>query len=492
LIGGPEWPDHAPAAWGLLIDGAWAPAREGGTAQATSPSSGGGLAEVAVAGPADVDAAVTAGRRAAAEWAASGAFARAAVLRRMADAVVAHAEVLTRALSADQGKPLAEARDETAELEVYLRMAAEDAIRLEGRLPPSIDPDRRILLQRVPLGVVAVIVPWNWPYTMAAELFAPALAAGNSVVWLAAPTTSACSALLASVLTAPEVGLPPGVLGFVNGPGAVAGDALAGHPGVDAVTFIGSVATGRSVSSRAAGKTQILELGGNGPLIVLDDADLDAAVAAILEAAYLCAGQSCTAGERILVHRAVRGELVERLEAAVRSQVHLGDPFDPATTMGPLNNEGVAAKTDEHVAQAISAGARVVAGGTRAAGFPTSLYWSPTVLDGVTPDMLIAREETFGPVAPVVEVADDAEALALTNASPYGLLTAVFTADLRRGLRFAEAVRSGWVNVNASTNYWESHLPFGGRAGSLSGRGRVGGATVLEQLSELKTIVYPA
>ena len=202
----------------------------------------------------------------------------------------------------------------------------------------------------MPLGVVAVIVPWNWPYTMAAELFAPALAAGNSVVWLAAPTTSACSALLASVLTAPEVGLPPGVLGFLNGPGAVAGDALAGHPGVDAVTFIGSVATGRSVASRAAGKAQILELGGNGPLIVLDDADLDAAVAAILEAAYLCAGQSCTAGERILVHRAVRGELVERLEAAVRSQVHLGDPFDPATTMGPLNNEGVAAKTDEHVA----------------------------------------------------------------------------------------------------------------------------------------------
>ena len=133
--------------------------------------------------------------------------------------------------------------------------------------------------------------------------------------------------------------------------------------------------------------------------------------------------------------------------------------------MGPLNNEGVAAKTDEHVGQAVSAGARVVAGGARAAGFPTSLYWSPTVLDGVTPDMLIAREETFGPVAPVVEVADDAEALALTNASPYGLLTAVFTADLRRGLRFAEAVRSGWVNVNASTNYWESHLPFGGRAG---------------------------
>jgi succinate-semialdehyde dehydrogenase/glutarate-semialdehyde dehydrogenase len=282
------------------------------------------------------------------------------------------------------------------------------------------------------------------------------------------------------------------VLGFLTGQGAGAGDALAGHPGVDAVGFIGSVATGRSVAARAAGKAQILELGGNGPLVVLDDADLDAAVGATLEAAYLCAGQSCTAGERILVQRGVRREFVERLEAAVADRVRLGDPLDPATTMGPLNNEGVAAKTDEHVHQAVGAGARVVAGGARAPGFPTRLYWQPTVLDDVSPDMLIAREETFGPVAPVVEVADDADALALANASPYGLLTAVFTEDLGRGLRFAEAVRSGWVNINGSTNYWESHLPFGGRSGSASGRGRVGGASVLEQLSELKTIVYRA
>ena len=487
MTSGTELPTH-----GLLIDGAWVPAGDGGATRATSPSSGAAIASLAMAGPADVDAAVTAARAAAPAWAAAGPFERAAVLRRMADAVVGAAESLTYALSADQGKPLAEARDEVGELELYLRMAAEDAIRLEGRLPPSVRSDRRVLLQRVPLGVAGIIVPWNWPYTMAAELFAPALAAGNTVVWLAAPTTGACSAVLASVITAGEVGLPPGALNFLNGAGPVAGDALAGHPGVDAVAFIGSIATGRSVAARAAGKAQILELGGNGPLVVLDDAELDAAVAATLEASYLCAGQSCTAGERILVHRAVRGAFVERLEAAVAAQVHLGDPFASGTTMGPLNNDGVAAKTDEHVAQAVAAGARVAAGGRRADGFPTGLYWQPTVLDDVTPDMLIAREETFGPVAPVIEVADDAEALALTNASPYGLLTAVFTEDLGRGLRFAEAVRSGWVNINASTNYWESHLPFGGRSGSASGRGRVGGATVLEQLSELKTITFPA
>jgi succinate-semialdehyde dehydrogenase/glutarate-semialdehyde dehydrogenase len=348
------------------------------------------------------------------------------------------------------------------------------------------------LVQRVPLGVAAIIVPWNWPYTMAAELFAPALAAGNTVVWLAAPTTAACSAVLASVLADVDTGLPAGVLNFLNGAGPVAGDALAGHANVDAVAFIGSVATGRSVAARAAGKAQILELGGNGPLVVLDDADLDAAVDAILEAAYLCAGQSCTAGERILVHRTVRAELVERLEAAVVERVRLGDPFADSTTMGPLNNDGVATKMDEHVAEAVGAGARLVAGGQRASGFPTELFWQPTVLDAVSPSMLIAREETFGPVAPVVEVAGDGEALALIDVSPYGLLTSVFTSDLARGMRFAEAARCGWVNINASTNYWESHLPFGGRAGSVSGRGRVGGATVLEQLTELKTVVYPA
>jgi succinate-semialdehyde dehydrogenase/glutarate-semialdehyde dehydrogenase len=474
----------------LYIDGAWVDAIDRGTARATSPVTGREIATVAMAGPADVDAAVAAARRAAPGWAATGAFERAAVLRRMAAAVEARADDLAVALTTDQGKPLAEARDEVAELGVYLRTAAEDAVRVEGRLPPSVDPTRRVLLQRVPLGVVAIIVPWNWPYTMAAELFAPALAAGNTVVWLAAPTTAVCSARLAEVLTDPEVGLPPGVLGFLNGAGPVAGDALAGHPGLDAIGFIGSVATGRAVATRAPGKVQILELGGNGPLVVLDDADLGLAVDATLEAAYLCAGQSCTAGERFLVQRSVRPEFVERLGAAVESRIRLGDPFDATTTMGPLNNEGVAGKTDDHVASALADGARLVTGGHRAGGFPTELYWEPTVLDAVTPDMLIAREETFGPVAPVVEVADDDEALALANGSPYGLLCAVFTGDLGRGLRFAEAVRTGWVNINGSTNYWESHLPFGGRAGSASGHGRVGGASVLEQLSELKTIVY--
>jgi succinate-semialdehyde dehydrogenase/glutarate-semialdehyde dehydrogenase len=287
-------------------------------------------------------------------------------------------------------------------------------------------------------------------------------------------------------------GLPPGVFNFVPGAGPVAGDALAGHPGVAGVGFIGSVETGGLVASRSAGKTQLLELGGNGPMVVLADADLGLAAEAALEAAYLCAGQSCTAGERFLVQREVRAEFVERVVAATADRIRLGDPFDAATTMGPLNNEPTAAKFDRHVSGAVAAGARACCGGRRAAGFPTGLYAEPTVLDRVTPEMTIAREETFGPVVPVIEVASAAEALELTNSSPFGLTAAVFTGDLERGLAFAERARAGWVNINHSTNHWESHLPFGGRSGSVSGRGRVGGRFAMESFTEPKTVVYPA
>jgi succinate-semialdehyde dehydrogenase/glutarate-semialdehyde dehydrogenase len=325
---------------------------------------------------------------------------------------------------------------------------------------------------------------------MGAELFAPALAAGNAVVWVPAPTTTACCALLAEIIAGE--GTPPGVFSFVAGPGPVVGDALAGHPGVNAVGFIGSVATGASVATRAAGKTQLLELGGNGPMVVLEDADLGLAADAALEAAYLCAGQSCTAGERFLVHSAVRAEFVDRVVAATKDRIRLGDPFDPATTMGPLNNQPTADKFARHVGTAVTAGARVGCGGNLAADFPTALYAEPTVLDGVTPDMEIAREETFGPVVPVIEVSSAAEALELTNGSPFGLTAAVFTSDLERGLAFAEQARAGWVNINASTNLWESHLPFGGRSGSVSGRGRVGGRFAMEAFTEPKTILYPA
>jgi acyl-CoA reductase-like NAD-dependent aldehyde dehydrogenase len=232
----------------------------------------------------------------------------------------------------------------------------------------------------------------------------------------------------------------------------------------------------------------VLELGGNGPVVVLDDADLDLAAEATVTACFLCAGQSCTAGERLLVHRDVREAFVEKLQRLVAERVVLGDPFAEGTTMGPLNNAGVAEKMDEHVADAVERGATIVSGGARADGFPTKLYWQPTVLDGVPADALVAVEETFGPVAPVVAIDSLEAAIALTNASPYGLLSAIFTRDLAKGLRFADEVRTGWVNINDSSNYWEPHLPFGGRSGTASGIGRVGGNAPMESFTELQTV----
>jgi acyl-CoA reductase-like NAD-dependent aldehyde dehydrogenase len=221
----------------------------------------------------------------------------------------------------------------------------------------------------------------------------------------------------------------------------------------------------------------------------MEDADLDRAVEATLVACFLNAGQSCTAGERILVHEDARDEYLARLTSAIATHIRLGDPFDDATTMGPMNNEPTAAKTERHVNDALERGATLVTGGKRVPGLGSGLFFEPTVLDGVTGDMEVAREETFGPVVPISTIRDEREAIDLVNRSQYGLLSAIFTRDLRRGLAFAEAVRTGWVNVNEGTNYWESHLPFGGRAGSGSGVGRVNGRFSMERLTELKTIV---
>ena len=472
----------------MFVDGAWVSARSAATTVATSPATGEELGTVPEGDREDARAAIAAARRATGGWARLSAFDRAALLHRVADVIESRRESLARTLTLDQGKPLrAEAYDEVDELVTYWRMAAEDGKRLGGQLPNSSSTGKRALLIRRPRGVVGVITPWNWPYTMPAELIAPALASGNTVVWTPAPSTAVSAVALAECVA--EAGLPPGVLNLVTGPGPVVGDEIARNPGTDAVAFIGSTATGRLVASAAAGKATLLEMGGNGPIVVLEDADLDRAVEGALLACFLCAGQSCTAGERLLVHEAVRDDFARRLAEAVRDRVRLGDPLDDATTLGPLNNAGVAAKMAEHVDDAVRRGAKVLTGGSRATGFPTDLYWPATVLTDVPADALAATEETFGPIAPIVAVSGLAEAIELTNASRYGLLAAVYTADLRTGLEFADSVRTGWVNINESTNYWESHLPFGGRAGSDSGLGRVGGAHPMEAFTELQTVI---
>jgi acyl-CoA reductase-like NAD-dependent aldehyde dehydrogenase len=475
----------------MFVDGDWCDAASGATIEATSPATGESLGPVAEGSREDARRAIAAANAAFPSWAARTGFERAELLHRAADACERRRDELARILTLDQGKPLkAEAEGEVGELIEFFRMAAEDGKRLTGTIPESATPGRRVLLLRRPLGTVGLITPWNWPYTMPAEVLAPALACGNCVVWTPAPSTAVCSGVLAECVA--EADLPPGVFNMVLGPGPEVGDELAANPGTRAVAFTGSTETGLTVAKRAAGKAQLLEMGGNGPFVVMEDADLPAAAEAARVGAFLGAGQSCSAAERLLVHERVKDEFVELLAAQVLSEVRLGDPLDDATTMGPVNNEPGAAKMDAHVADAVERGARVVTGGSRAGGFPTTLYWEPTVLDDVPPDSIAVTAETFGPIAPIVPITSLEQAIEQTNAQSYGLMAAIFTADLAAGMRYADAVQMGLVNINETTNYWEPHLPWGGRARSDSGIGRVGGAHPMDTLTELQTVLFKA
>src|SRR5207247_1034348 len=372
----------------MFVDGRWVESESGELFDADSPATGEVIAQVPKGTRADAQRAVEAAHRARAAMAQLKGFERSKRLHKIAEAIEKRRNELGKLLTLDQGKPLkAEALGEVDECTEYFRIAAEDLKRLEGRVLPSASPTKLVFARHYPRGVYGIITPWNWPLTMAAELIAPALAAGNTLVWTPASSTSVISIALMECIA--EADWPAG---------------------------------GR----------------------------------------YRCAGQSCTAGERILVEEPVRDEFVARLADAARA-LRLGDPFADDTTLGPLNNEGVATKMDQHVADAVKRGAKLVLGGERAKGFPTRLYYHATILDGVEPDMRVSRQETFGPIAPIIKFRDEKQALELANDSPYGLLGAVYTKDLSRALRFADALETGWVNINESTNYWEAHLPFGGR-----------------------------
>jgi len=311
----------------MFVDGDWVDGQDGAVFDAIGPSTGAVVGSVAEGTRGDAQRAIDGANRAWPEWAALSVFDRAAAMERIAEVIDGRRDELAHTLTLDQGKPLrAESYDEVAELITYFEMAAADARRMEGLMPPSVDANKRVLVYRVPRGVVSIISPWNWPYTMPAEILAPAIAYGNTVVWAPAPTTSICAAKLAECIEAAEI--PPGVVNMVTGPGPVVGDEIAANPGTQTVGFIGSIATGLTVAARGAGKGLLLEMGGNGPLVVMDDADLDAAVAATLTACFLNAGQSCTAGERILVHEEVRDEYLGLLTA------RKPDPADPPLADG--------------------------------------------------------------------------------------------------------------------------------------------------------------
>jgi acyl-CoA reductase-like NAD-dependent aldehyde dehydrogenase len=471
----------------LFIGGRWSDTTEHHSV--ISPATGAVIGSVAQGTPADVDAAVYAAAVAFPAWAGLTVFDRAAALRRLAAIVTDRRDEIALLLALEQGKPLhAEAYGEVDVLVRYLQEAGEDAKRLTGSWLPSQDPANRVIVARVPRGIVGTIQPWNYPLETMGIQVAPALACGDTVVCVPAPSTSLVAHAFAGCVQAAE--LPPGVFNLVTGAGPVVGDALAGHPGINAIVFTGSTATGNHIARRAAGKPQILELGGNGPFIVLDDADLDLVIPALVTSSFYCAGQMCTAAERVLVQDGIYDELAARLAATVTNDIVLGHTLEPDTVIGPLNNAKVAAKMDQHVADAVAKGATVLTGGSRGEGFPTDLYWQPTVLTDINDTMLVTQEETFGPIAPLERITDEQHALRIMNQSSYGLACAIFTRDVGRGLVFAERAPAGTVIINEYSAYLETHVPFGGAAGKSSGFGRAHGAAAMEQVfTDTKTIV---
>jgi acyl-CoA reductase-like NAD-dependent aldehyde dehydrogenase len=470
----------------LLIDGDWVEGRGGDPQPLTSPATGEEIARVHQASPAQVDAAVSAARGAHRKLARMNAFERAELTHRVADLLEERADEVAHAVSTEQGKPLAtEARPEVAAAIEMFRDAAEGIKRLETSVIPSADPDKRVITIRQPRGVYGVLTPWNFPVTIPSEYLSAGLATGNAMVWKPSELTPTSAGHLARCFT--DAGVPAGTLNLLHGDPADVGGGIAAHEDVAAVGLTGSSRTGAIVAGLAAGKPLLFELGGNCPVIVLDDADLDTVVAKLGPGCFANAGQICDSVERILVDGSIHDDLVDGLVEVARD-VQLGSPFDGATTMGPVVSETGAARIDRHLEDAVASGATVVTGGGRARGHPTDLYYEPTVVRGVRTGMLIETEETFGPVAPIISVDGEEEALDAANRSSTGLVGSVFTRDVARAFRVAEALETGVVNVNETTAYWQPHTPFGGYSGKRSGVGRLGGRWTLLEMTQLKTI----
>lgn len=471
--------------YGLYVGGEWFAGASTETRRATSPATGETIGSVTIGTTDDVDAAVDAALTAQTELESMTAFERAEMVHELADAIDARLESLARWLSADQGKPV---RDAGVELELAAEMyrdAAENVKRAEGSTIPAEDPDTRIFTIRQPHGVYGVITPWNFPATIPSEYLGPGLGVGNAVVWVPAPTTSVFSVKLVEAFE--DTSLPDGALNLVTGEGPVVGEAVVKHSGTDAIGFTGSSETGNLVAQNAGAKPMLLELGGNGPVIVLDDADLDRAAASAARGCFSNAGQICTASERILVHEGVHDEFCERLLEHARDVV-LGHPLDDGTDMGPLNNPEVAAKMEAHVEDAVSGGAELLHGGSLAPDRPTDLYYEPTVLDGVTPEMLTNEQETFGPIAPIITFADYDEAIEITNGIDLGLSSGVFTESVSKMYYFAERIDAGLININEGSAHWETHTPVGGHSQTNSGVGRIGGRFTIDEMSQIKNV----
>jgi aldehyde dehydrogenase (NAD+) len=478
----------------LLIDGAWRPAQDGQVWTHNHPATGEEVASFPIAGPADVDAAVRAARRAFDEgpWPRARATERIRVLRRVADLIREHGDELLALQALDNSVPLSfgsvYATSSAFTADVFDHHAGW-VDKLAGEtLPPYQGGDHLVLTLREPIGVVGAVVPWNAPILLAAQKIAPALAAGCTMVLK--PSEYATFSVLRLAALIEEAGLPAGVLNIVTGPGEPTGDALISHPMVDKLSFTGSRAVGRKIMMAAADgfKRVSLELGGKSPALVFADADVASAAAITMGTVTLgLSGQVCLAQTRALVHRAVADEFLATAEM-IGGLVSYGNPFDPAVTAAPLINSRQLDRVMRLIGEGQAAGARLVCGGTRGEGdLAGGNFVAPTLFTDVTNDMSIAREEIFGPVLSVIPFTDEAEALAIANDTEYGLAATVWTNDLKRALRMTKGIRAGTVGVNGYQ--LEPHAAFGGYR--QSGIGREGGRTAIESYTELKTALLP-
>jgi succinate-semialdehyde dehydrogenase/glutarate-semialdehyde dehydrogenase len=462
-----------------LIDGDWVKAGSS-TLEVRNPASGELVGRVPNLGAAETRRAIEAAQAAFIPWRSKTAAERARVLKRWFELMMENQEDLAQLMTAEQGKPLAEARGEIAYAASFIEWFAEEARRVYGEVIPSPLPDRRLVVIKQPVGVCAAITPWNFPAAMITRKAAPALAAGCTMVVKPAEQTPLSALALAWL--GQQAGIPPGVLNIVSGDPVPIGSELTSNPKVLKLSFTGSTEVGRLLMAQCAPtiKKMSLELGGNAPFIVFEDADLDAAVAGAMVSKYRNAGQTCVCANRFLVQESVQNAFAEKLAAAVAA-LKVGAGTEEGVTQGPLIDGPALAKVEELLADAVAGGARVICGGRRHARGGT--FFEPTVLSGARTTMRIAREEIFGPVAPIYGFKDEAEAVRMANDTEFGLAAYFYSRDIARAWRVAEALDYGMVGVNSGMISNEV-APFGGV--KQSGLGREGSRHGIEEYLEMK------
>lgn len=465
---------------GLFTDGQWVEnASGGGTFEVTNPSTGDQLAVLPDAGVAEAKAAIAAAQKAQVAWAAKTGKERAAVLRRLHELMVAAADDLAIIMTAEQGKPVAEAKGEVLYGAAYIEWFGEEAKRVYGDTIPGHQPDKRIIVIKQPVGVVATITPWNFPNAMLARKLAPALAAGCAVV--SKPAAETPLSAIAMARLAERAGLPAGLFNLLpSTQSSDLGKEFCANELVRKLSFTGSTEVGRILMRQGADqlKRLSLELGGNAPFIVFDDADLDAAVEGAMVSKYRNNGQTCVCANRLYVQAGVYEAFAEKLQAAV-GKLRVGDGFGAGVTTGPLIDEKAVQKVERHIADATAKGGRVLTGGHR----KTGLFFEPTVIADARPDMVLAREETFGPVAPLFRFETVEEVIEMANATEFGLASYFYARDLSRVFRVAEALDYGMVGINTGLISTEV-APFGGV--KQSGHGREGSKYGIEDYLDIK------